>query len=69
MGGPIGKRRHIRAKLRKNPTLNPRYLAACYGKIRYGKADKERALAGKPSSVKFYHCDFCKFYHIGRRPK
>lgn len=65
--GKIGKRKYIRQRTRKDPHLNPRQMAACYGKVRYQKTDKDKALAGRPDFVKFYKCDFCKFYHIGRR--
>lgn len=65
--GRIGKRKHIRMKLRKGKNLNPRELASCYGKIRYTKEEKVRALAGRPDFIHFYRCDFCKYFHIGRK--
>lgn len=66
--GRIGKRKHIRMKIRKGVSKNPRQLAGCEGKVRYEKTDRERALAGRPSFVHFYKCDYCKYYHLGRRP-
>lgn len=64
-----GKRKTIRQQLRRNPNQNPRELASCYGKIRYNKQDKERALENRPHFIKFYRCQFCPYYHIGRRPR
>lgn len=66
--GRIGKRKHIRMKLRKGKNLNPRELAGCYGKVRYSKQERTRALDGRPGFVHFYKCDFCPNYHLGRKP-
>lgn len=61
------KRARIRAIKRKNPSANTKQLAACEGKIRYGKFDREKALSRYPvGAVKFYKCDFCRYYHVGR---
>lgn len=63
----IGKRKYIRSIKRRDPTRNTRELASCYGKVRYAKTDRERALENRPSRVTFYKCDFCKNYHLGRK--
>ena len=36
----IGKRKHIRLKIRRGKGLNPRKLAGCDGKIRYEKVER-----------------------------
>lgn len=66
--GRISKRRRIRQQLRttKKP-LNPKYLAACYGKIRHTKESAKKAASVKPDIVKAYHCKFCNNWHIGRK--
>lgn len=62
----IGKRKHIRMKLRKGG--NAKYLASCYGKIIYDDYEgAAHAAFYKPSSVKPYKCQFGEHYHIGRK--
>lgn len=63
----IGKRKHIRMKLRHGAS-NPLYLASCFGKQRHAsyEAAKEATLA-KPSIVGVYKCKFGNHYHIGRK--
>lgn len=63
----ISKRKRIRQQLRRGSAASPKELASCYGKIRYRKEDRDRALAGRPDRIKFYKCQFCDWYHIGRR--
>ncbi len=62
----IGKRKHIRMKLRSGNN-NPKKLASCDGKIRYTKEQAHKAAEEKPSFVKAYKCKFCSYYHIGRK--
>jgi hypothetical protein len=63
----IGKRKRIRQQLKHGAKATPHELASCYGKIRYEKHEKERALEGRPSFIKFYKCKHCPYFHIGRR--
>lgn len=64
----IGKKKRIRRQLQnKHNKLSPHELASCYGKIRYSKQDRESALLNRPPSVKFYKCQHCPYYHIGKR--
>ena len=66
----IGKRKYIRQLHRKNPRLNTKQLASCTGKIRYITYQEAKQVAdNKPSIVKTYKCNFCKYYHIGRGVK
>lgn len=62
----LSKHDYIKQRLTNNPKLNPKYLAACYSKIRYTKEEREKALNGRPDFIKFYKCSFCEWYHIGR---
>lgn len=62
----VGKRKRIRRQLRRNGKLNPLMLASCYGKIRHVKRDRKTALENRPSSVRFYKCKFCAWWHIGK---
>lgn len=63
----MGKRQWIRQRIKNNPAANPRKLASCEGKIRYEKKDRQQALENRPSNIHFYKCDFCRYYHIGRK--
>ena len=63
------KKNYIRNRVRRDNSLNPKELASCYGKIRLTKeqAQDKRVSIGK-DKVNAYRCQFCKFYHVGRRP-
>lgn len=61
-------RRTIAAAQKRGKHLNPKELAACYGKIRYSK-ERAKARAEGVSTMKFYKCKFCEYYHVGRRPR
>lgn len=64
------KRSRIRAAKRKDSHANVKKLASCDGKIRYEKYQRTEALAKYPEGrVKFYKCQFCRWYHIGRAPR
>ena len=64
------KNQRIPRAKRKNPSVNVKKMASCDGKIRYVKRDRERALAKYPvGAVKFYNCNYCDYYRIGRTPK
>lgn len=64
---PRTKRARIRTMKRKNPHVNTRKLASCEGKIRHNKSDRVEVLSRYPEgAVKFYKCEFCRWYHVGR---
>lgn len=64
------KGQKIRRAKRKNPSTNVKQMAACDGKQRWGKQDRETALAKYPKgAVKFYKCQFCRWFHVGRAVK
>lgn len=66
-----GKRSRIRDRVARaakhGKRLDPRYLAACEGKIRYTK-DEAKARSQGITTMKFYKCEFGDHYHVGRRP-
>lgn len=67
----MGKRSKIRQTIaraqRRGKSLNPKQLAACEGKIRYSK-EAAKARAAGIDTMKFYKCNFCDNYHVGRKP-
>lgn len=66
-----GKRTRIRQTIaraqRRGKHLNPKKLASCEGKIRYTK-EQAKARAEGVDTMKYYKCQFCPHYHVGRRP-
>lgn len=70
----VGKRKRIRDAVRRaqkqGKHVNPKQLASCVGKIRHStyEAAKSHNIE-KGDSVKAYKCQFCPYYHVGRRPK
>lgn len=65
----VGKKKYIKNRLKNNKQgLAPKYYASCYGKIRHTSyLDAKLASSEKPEIVKPYKCQYCQFYHIGRR--
>lgn len=64
------KRARIRQQLRRaKKPINPKYLAACYGKIRHTKDTAKKVVEAKEGAVRAYKCQFCDWYHVGRRPR
>mgnify|MGYP001216273473 FL=1 len=64
------KKQYIKKMVRANG-YNPEEMASCYGKVRYQniqEAKEQAALLSYRDQV-VYKCKFCRFYHIGRRPK
>ena len=64
----IGKRKYIRQQLRNHPGANPKYYAACYGKLRRTK-EAAHEEASHFSTMAAYKCKYCSWYHVGRKPE
>jgi hypothetical protein len=68
MRGKRSKIRHtIAAAQRRGKVLNPKQLASCEGKIRFTK-ERAKAKADGVDTMKYYKCQFCSHYHVGRKP-
>ena len=66
----IGKRKKIRQQLRNGVAKSPKELASCTGKIRHSSYEAaKRSNDKKIAFVRPYKCEWCPFYHVGRRPK
>lgn len=64
----IGKRKKIRRQLKTNVSSNPKLLSSCYGKIRHNSYEAAKvANEKKINFVRPYKCQFCPYYHVGRR--
>lgn len=64
------KKNYIRNRKRRDSSVNTKELASCYGKIRHSSYEEARAQnLHKIEYVKPYKCQFCIYYHVGRRPQ
>ena len=60
------KRNRIRYQVRKYGK-DPRFLAMCYGKRRFKEYEDANKDAQKKVNAHVYACEFCEYYHVGRR--
>lgn len=64
------KRSIIKKKVSKGAKQSVKELVSCYGKVRHTSYEKAKAAnLKKISFVKPYKCNFCIYYHVGRRKK
>lgn len=64
------KRRMIKQKISHGSNKSAKELASCFGKIRHNSYNDARdANKDKIDFVKPYKCQFCSYYHVGRRKK
>lgn len=64
----IGKKRLVRNLRRRGSKKSSKELVSCTGKIRH--TSYQRALDAnthKAGLVKPYKCQFCPYYHVGRK--
>lgn len=61
------KQQKIRAMKRRGFKGNSQKLAGCLGKIRYATYSEALEAAGAMVNAHAYKCDFCNYYHKGRK--
>jgi len=60
------KRAKIRRLKRQGKNVDARYLAGCYGKIKYDSYIEAKEAADKAINAHAYKCDYGDHYHKGR---
>lgn len=63
------KRWQIREMKKRDPKLNPRRAVSCLGKIRYDTYEQADQAARAAVNCHAYKCDYCPYYHKGRKQK
>lgn len=58
------KRQRIKAQTKKFG--NPKYYAACWGKMRLNREQAKEAKLVPTAEV--YKCRYCEYWHVGRKP-
>ena len=62
------KRSIIKKKVSKGAKQSVKELVSCYGKIRHTSYEAAKnANDKKIAFVKPYKCNYCPYYHVGRR--
>ena len=70
-GRNVDKAKYLRTlevqAYKRGRTIDLKYRVKCYGKVRYGSEEEARSKRGNAFLIP-YKCDYCIFWHIGRRP-
>ena len=70
-GRNVDKAKHMRTlevqAEKRGRTIDLQYHVKCYGKIRYETAEEAQRKRGNSFLIP-YKCDYCPYWHIGRRP-